>query len=488
MTMAKKHHELYQELASIVGAKYVSDDYAVLLPYTKDMSSFPPGRPQGAVVRPSCIEEVVDVVRLANQTRTPVIPMGGKASLAGVPPGQPGRGIIVDMRRMDKVIEIDKVNMAVTAQAGITWGELASKVNEQGYEVHTAGSPHFVDTIGGHLSGLPGGGFGFYGFSVGWNWHYILGIKVVLPDGTVIDTGTGEGSLNTYRGHTWARAMHGPDLAGMFIGDAGIFGIKVEATYRMFHLPKFKRVGARCWDTLDQVYEAYYELGETDPFMYMQPYAAGMILSPEVLAIAFPGGEAEKTGWIIYFINIGNSEEEVELKHKTTDAVCAKHGGREADPMVTAFAETFVDEVREMGKLGTLGEQPLFELIVSRRDHLEALKWTREYVFNSLRERGFDPASISIISGLLSAGTGNGMTTTIPHFDQNNRELSEAIHEMWLEFLEQAMRRGYVPEATQGYEARLKARQMTPEFYNYLLSLKKTLDPNNIMNPGLYFP
>jgi FAD/FMN-containing dehydrogenase len=141
-----------------------------------------------------------------------------------------------------------------------------------------------------------------------------------------------------------------------------------------------------------------------------------------------------------------------------------------------------------MSKLGSMGEQPLFELIVSRRDCLEALKWTREYVFTSLRERGFDPTKIPTISGLLPAGTGSGMTTTVPHFDQNNRELSEAIHEIWVEFLEQGMRRGYVPESTQGHESRLKARQMRPEFYNWLLTLKKTLDPNNIMNPGVYFP
>jgi len=488
MVIAKKHHELYEELGSIVGAKYVSDDYAVLLPYTKDMSSFPPARPQGAVVRPGSVEEVVELVRLANQTRTPLIPMGGKASLSGVPPGQPGRGIIVDMRRMDKVIEIDKVNMAVTAQAGITWGELGGKVNEQGYDVPSAGSPHFVDTIGGHISGQPGAGFGFWGFSVGCNYHYLLGVKVVLPDGTVIDTGTGEGSLNTYRGHTWGRSMHGPDLTGLFTGDGGIFGIKVEATYRMWHLPKFKRGGARCWESLDQAYAALCELWEIDPFLYMQPYGEAMILSPEIIAVALPGTEAELPGWILFFISIGNSEEEVELKHKTTDAVCARHGGIEADPLLIAFTENFVPLVREMSKLGSMGEQPMFELIVSRRDCLEALKWTREYVFNSLRERGFDPTKIPTISGCLPAGTGSGMTTTVPHFDQNDRELSEAIHEMWVEFLEQGMRRGYVIESTQGHESILKARQMRPEFYNWLLTLKKTMDPNNIMNPGVYFP
>jgi len=92
-----------------------------------------------------------------------------------------------------------------------------------------------------------------------------------------------------------------------------------------------------------------------------------------------------------------------------------------------------------------------------------------------------------MVSGLLSSGTGSGMTTIVPFTDQNDRELRQAIYEILVEYLEQAMRRGYVPEATQGHEAKLKARQWTPEFYDFVLTLKKTLDPNNIMNPGVYF-
>jgi len=345
--------------------------------------------------------------------------------------------------------------------------------------------PHYADTVGGQLSGYAGGGWGQYGPSVGFNGqHYLLGLKVVLPNGSVIDTGTGEGSINSYRGHTWARAMQGPDPTGIFIGDGGIFGIKVEATYRMFHLPKFKQAGARCWDTLDQAYQAYYELWETDPFLYMQPYATSLILSPETIGMLTPGAEPT---WVLFFQSVGNSKEEVELKTKTTDAVCAKHGGRVADPAVAAFTENFIPLVREMGKLGTMGEQPMFELIVSRRDILEALKWSREWIFNSLAEKGIDRAKLTIISVLLSAGTGYGMTSVVPMFDQNDQELSRVIHELLVEFLEQAMRRGYVIEATQGHESRLKARQWTPEFYNYVLTLKKTLDPNNIMNPGVFF-
>jgi len=485
MVVTRKSHELHEQLGSIVGSKYVSDEKAVLLSYTRDVSVFPPGKPQGIVVRPGSVDEVVEIVRLANQTRTPIIPMGGKASICGVPPGQPGRGIIVDMRRMDKIINIDEENSAVTAQCGITIGELAGKVNERGYDIHTAGLPHYINTLGGHISGIPGGGFGAWGHSIGFNWHYILGMKVVLPNGKVVDTGTGEGSLNTYRGQTWARGMHGPDFAGIFIGDGGIYGIKVEATHRMFHLPKFIKGGARCWDTVDEAFAAYYDMWEVDPFLYMQRFGCGMILSPEVMSVFDPTAEP---AWVVYYIAIGNSQEEVELKTRTTDEICASHGGRPVPPGIITLTENFLKAVQDTGKMATQGQFPLFELIVSRRDELEAYKWSREFVINGLEERGYDRTNIPMISGMLAAGTGSGMTTVIPLIDQSDRELLNAMHELMTEWLEQAVRRGYVPEATQGHESRLKARQWTPEFYDFALTQKKTLDPNNIMNPGVYFP
>jgi len=80
------------------------------------------------------------------------------------------------------------------------------------------------------------------------------------------------------------------------------------------------------------------------------------------------------------------------------------------------------------------------------------------------------------------------MIGVTPMIDQSDEELNRNTYEMMVEFLEQAMRRGYVPEGSQGHESRLKARQWTPEFYSFAMMLKKTLDPNNIMNPGVYFP
>ena len=87
MVLARAHHELYQELQSIVGSTYVSDDYSVLLSYTKDTSCVPPASAQGVIARPGSTEEVVEIVRLANQTRTPLVPMGGKSYLPVCPRG-----------------------------------------------------------------------------------------------------------------------------------------------------------------------------------------------------------------------------------------------------------------------------------------------------------------------------------------------------------------------------------------------------------------
>jgi len=321
--------------------------------------------------------------------------MGGKASMSGVPPGQPGRGIIVDMRRMNKVIEIDEVNMAVTAECGITLGELAGKVNERGWDVHTAAMPHYVATLGGQISGVPSGGYGAYGFSIGGNWHYVLGLKVVLPNGSVIETGTGPGSVTSYRGHTWARGMHGPDTTSLFIGDGGIFGIKVEATCRMFRLPKFRKGGAWTFDSVDDAFKAYSSLWEIDPFIYMQPYAAGSVVSPETINLGTMGMAPAE--WTIIFSAVGNSEEEVELKIKTTNELLKAAGGKVGAPDAAEFGITFTTFSRDLGLLATMGQLPLFELFASRRDALECFKWSREFVLKGLGEKSNDRSEISFM-------------------------------------------------------------------------------------------
>jgi glycolate oxidase len=493
MVVAKKHHALYEELKAIIGPKYVSDELAVLLSYTRDISIFPAEKPQGIVVRPGSTEEVADILKLANHTRTPVIPIGGKATLCGVQKGAPGSGILVDMRRMDKIIAIEEEQMAVTAQAGITQGELASRLNEKGWEIHTANQPHYPNTIGGHISGVTAGGYGMYGESIGYNWHYILGVKVVLPDGRVVDTGTGEGSLVGYKGRTFARSHHGPDLTGMFIGAGGAFGIIVEATYRIFKLPKFKKSSVRVWaektalgQTCKDAYAAYTELTQIDPFIYMQPFASLILMPPETITFISMG--TMEPVWAMLMQHVGRTQEEVDLKFKLTEEACAKHGGVVAEPKLLEFADTYADTFRNMGGGATLGPYTSYEWDCAPKDQVPMHKWMMTWFSEACKRYGIDEEK-AIRKGIvfIPSGIGEAMYSFVPRFDTSDEVLNAKMVQMLEECLEEAAHMGMVLAGAQGREATTQARHWTPEYYDFALSIKKALDPNNIMSPGMYF-
>ena len=157
MRSAHKQHSLKSELATIVGSDYISDDDFALWAVTNDSSPFQ-GKMPGIIVLPETTDEVAEILKLANLTSTPVIPRGGGASLFGFPKGIPGRNIILQLTRMNKLIEINHENMTVTAQGGMTTGELSYRCWNEGFHIHTVHTPMYTDTIGGLLTGAGGGG------------------------------------------------------------------------------------------------------------------------------------------------------------------------------------------------------------------------------------------------------------------------------------------------------------------------------------------
>src|SRR4030042_2949926 len=115
ITIKKAHHPLYHDLGGIVGPEYVSDDDFTLEVYSRDTSPLPPNK-QGIVVRPFNTDQVVDIVKLANITKIPIVPSGGRASFYGTPKGLHGKGIVVDMTRINKMINIDVPNLTANAE------------------------------------------------------------------------------------------------------------------------------------------------------------------------------------------------------------------------------------------------------------------------------------------------------------------------------------------------------------------------------------
>ncbi|SPD74722.1 hypothetical protein PITCH_A300025 [uncultured Desulfobacterium sp.] len=307
MEASRKHHPLHKELTAIVGDKFVTDEEFALWSVSHDSSPFP-GKTSGIIVLPGSAQEVSEILSLANITKTPVIPRGGGASLFGFPTGVPGRNIIIQLTRLNKLIEINKENMTVTAQAGITTGELSARIWKEGFHIHTVHTPLYSDTIGGLLAGAGGGGFPMEAASAGCIWQYVLGLEVVLPNGNIVKTGAGSGT-NIFREKTFDRVFSAPDMTGMFIGDGGIFGIKTEVTMQIVPRPDVFEVGGFVFEEMESLWKGMSSLMNIEPLPYSRIYGMG------------PEGFNARTGrsgneWALLYGVLGYSREEVGYKNE----------------------------------------------------------------------------------------------------------------------------------------------------------------------------
>lgn len=220
--------DLLARLASLVGESHVSTDEIECRFFSHDIAG--PGVPATAIVAPGTVEELAAVVGAVCAAGHHVVARGGGASYTGgYTPDRDG-GILVDTRRLDRVVAIDADNMYVTVECGCTWQTLLDALAP-----HERRTPFWgplsggVATIGGSLSQHAIlWGSARYGVSA----ESVLGLDVVLADGRLVSTGSGGVATATpfFR-------YYGPDLTGLFLGDAGALGVKARATLRLVRWP-----------------------------------------------------------------------------------------------------------------------------------------------------------------------------------------------------------------------------------------------------------
>ncbi len=228
--------DLHARLADVLGADHVltgDEDRAF---YSQDIYSA--GQPAAVVVRPGGREELARAVATATAAGYSVIPRGGATSYTGgFLPDRP-QSVIVDFGRMDRVVEVEPENMFVTVEAGCTWKTLYETLEPLGVRTPFWGPlSGRMATVGGSLSqNAVLWGSARYGVSA----ESVLGLEVVLADGTLLVTGSGGTSGDSGAGVPFFR-HYGPDLTGLFLGDTGALGIKARATLRLIQAPAASR-------------------------------------------------------------------------------------------------------------------------------------------------------------------------------------------------------------------------------------------------------
>jgi D-lactate dehydrogenase (cytochrome) len=214
--------ELLQRFTAIVGERYAVTDPAVLQSYLVEMRDLYKGR-SPLVLRPGSTDEVSQIAKLANETRTAIVPQGGNTGLVG---GQiPFNGeVIVSLIRLDKIREIDAVSNTITVEAGVTLQrtrEAAVKADRLYPQLLPSEG---TCTIGGNLSTNAGG---VAAVAHGIARSHALGLEVVLADGRVLH------DLNKLK-----KNNTGYDLRDLFIGAEGTLGLITAAVLKLVPRPR----------------------------------------------------------------------------------------------------------------------------------------------------------------------------------------------------------------------------------------------------------
>ena len=252
MIKISKVKEAYSEIESIVGEDYITDKDFMKAAYSRNVDPAFPDRWADMIVRPETTEEVSEIVKIANKYKIRMVPRGGGADLVGGSVTE--EGILIDLTRMNQVIEFNKDDYYIVVGCGITWGALISHLHPTGYTTGVIGpGSGFAATIGGGLSNsTAGGGSTKYGLVP----DICLGVEAVLPnpEGTIIRTGS---AANKYA-KPFCRYGVSPDFTGLFMGDVGTMGIKCKAFLRLFPDPPYKQ--ARMYVLEKEDYNKIFEL------------------------------------------------------------------------------------------------------------------------------------------------------------------------------------------------------------------------------------
>jgi glycolate oxidase subunit GlcD len=216
---------LFDSFSKIVGENDVSVDETELFAYSLDASNHQ-GDPW-VIVRPENRDELVRILKFCNERHIPVNPRGAGTSFAGQALALKG-GVVLDMRKMTKIKEINIGDRTVVVEPGVVYSRLNEELSKYGYCFPPEPGSAMSCTIGGMVGNNAGG---IRAVKYGVTRDFVLALEAVLPNGDVVKTGSR--SIKTSSGY---------DLTRLFVGSEGTLGVMTEITLKILPMPKYAQV------------------------------------------------------------------------------------------------------------------------------------------------------------------------------------------------------------------------------------------------------
>ena len=456
--------EILSQLIEIVGTDRATNSKSVLYAYTKDASMIS-GIPD-YVVRPLSTEQVSRVVSLASKHKIPIVPRGVGSGLEGGCVPVHG-GIVLDMRNMDKILEINTKSLYAIVEPGVTHATLNAELAKEGF--FFAPDPASTDfcVIGGMISTNASG---MTCLKYGDTRKSVLGLEVVLADGKVINTGS-----------KTMKNVGGYDLTSLFVGAEGTLGVITKAILKVIPRPQTSATVAAYFDDVSKVGDAVVAIfaGRVIPaaceLMDRSAIRAVSKYKPE---IGLPDVDA------MLIINLEGSKATVKEEVAEVISACKQVGAVE------------VKKASTQEEMDTLWEgRRAVQSAAYRLDDRKAAPNVAgdygvpiEHVAYMLKEvRRIAKASGIDIVAFSHVGDGNLHSAMVVNvLDEEEMARAQKAGE---EIYNTVLKLGGTTAPEHGVGAsKLKwLRKEHESSYQSMLAIKKLYDPKNIMNPGKLF-
>ncbi len=223
-----------QSLKGILGLGQILTEDEDILPYSFDGTAALKQRP-GAVVFPLTTQEVAACVKLAHERQVPVVTRGSGTGLSGGSVPLAGC-LVICLVKMDKLIELDEKNLTLRAQSGVITKEIDDACARVGLFYPPDPGSMKISTIGGNVAENSGG---LRGLKYGVTRDYVMGLEVVLPDGTI-----------TFLGNKCVKDVAGYSMKDIFIGSEGTLGIITEVILKVLPRPKARKTMLALYDSM----------------------------------------------------------------------------------------------------------------------------------------------------------------------------------------------------------------------------------------------
>ena len=460
---------LAQALVEIVGPEYVQRDVDR---YLTDITEAPPGHAD-VVVRPGTADEVADVVRVAHERGLAVTPVVAGYNVAGLTIPRDG-GIVLDLTRLDRVVELDHESMYVVVEPGVTFGQLKEHLDAEAPDLTYAYpfAPPFTSVMANALLD----GLNNLSLRHGAMGLWINGLEAVPADGTVVRTGAGAVS------DVWFGRAPLPDLSGLFVSVQGTTGVVTRVALQLQPRPEHRVRWFAFAHDLTSAYGAMRALARTGSFddVGLMTWPAAKMLFGATRGLVRDEGEP----MAFLFIDVtGASAAElaarVDIARDILDAHAVEPPFEVADllklvPKYAKLAElpTTLDFLLDFpgGGLSWVGSYGPGDRWLAGAEKGLAL----------LEEAGFPPF---LVARPMSGGH-YFVLRFVACFDKADTEEVERVRTVMGRLADAVLDHGYVPyKASADAAARVLARAH-PGFVELWSRVRQALDPNGRMNPG----